>query len=127
MPAFTPEEVHELFAEGFVARDVEFLISLYEPEASFTPQPGVTLNGHEAIRQALTGFLAIQGSFTIIDTKVIRADDLALLISSWSLSGTGPNRSEVKLSRQTADVVRRQKDGNWLLAIDNPYGSQAVA
>ena len=56
MPAFTPEEVHELFAEGFVARDVEFLISLYEPEASFTPQPGATVNGHEAIRQAPPDF-----------------------------------------------------------------------
>ena len=88
MHAFTPEEVHELFAEGFRAQDIELLVSLYEPEASFTPQTGVTVNGRDAIRQALTGFLAIQGSFAIIDTQVIQADDLALLFSRWSLSGS---------------------------------------
>jgi uncharacterized protein (TIGR02246 family) len=124
MPAREPEEAHRLWAERFKAGDLEGLLALYEPTATLMPQPGQAATGTAAIREALTGFLGLKPTFDMLDTKpAIRADDLALLHSRWTLSGTGPDGSPINLGGTTADVVRRQADGTWLFAIDNPWGT----
>ena len=40
--------------------------------------------------------------------------------------GTAADGSEVNLTGQTSDVVRRQADGTWLLVIDNPFGCEGI-
>ena len=124
MPANTPEEVHELFSKLFSAADLDGIVSLYEPGATFMPQPGQPVSGHEQIREALSGFLGLKGDFDLQPSNVIKADDIALLISSWTLKGTDPEGNPVDLSGRTSDVARRQPDGTWLIVIDNPYGTQ---
>jgi uncharacterized protein (TIGR02246 family) len=126
VPANTPQEVHQLFAKAFSAGDIDAVLSLYEQDATLMPQPGHTVSGHEAMREALNGFLAINGQFTMQPGKVIHAGDIALLYSRWKLVGTDPDGNAVELSGQTTDVVRRQADGSWLMVIDNPYGADGV-
>jgi ketosteroid isomerase-like protein len=66
----------------------------------------------------------LKATFDWLETKsAIRSGDLALLHCRWALSGTGPDGSPLNLSGTTADVVRRQADGTWLFAIDNPWGT----
>ncbi|HEX8141221.1 MAG TPA: nuclear transport factor 2 family protein [Pyrinomonadaceae bacterium] len=126
MPAHTPEEVHALFAQYFSGEDMDGIISLYEPDAALMPQPGTIVHGVQAIREALGGFLALKGGFEMQPVKLIQTSDLALLYSRWSLKGTGPDGNAIELRGQTSDVARRQADGTWLLAIDNPYGGEGM-
>lgn len=126
MPAYTPEAVHQLFTVAFNARDLEALVALYEPDATLMPQPGQTVSGHAAIREALEGFLAIRGRFELRHQKTLQSRDVALLFSAWRLAGTDPDGNPVDLGGQTSDVVRRQPDGTWLVAVDNPYGGAGV-
>ncbi len=124
MAAREPEEAHRLWAERFSGSDLEGLLVLYEPNATLMPQPGQAVSGTAAIREALGGFLGLKPTFDWVETKpAIRSGDLALLHSRWTLSGTGPDGSPLNLSGTTADVVRRQADGTWLFAIDNPWGT----
>jgi uncharacterized protein (TIGR02246 family) len=124
MAAREPEEAHRLWGERFRAGDLEGLMALYEPNATLVPQPGQAASGAAAIREALGGFLGLKATFDWVDTKpAIRSGDLALLHSRWTLSGTGPDGSPLNLGGTTADVVRRQADGTWLFAIDNPWGT----
>jgi ketosteroid isomerase-like protein len=124
MAAREPEEAHRLWGERFKAGDLEGLMALYEPNATLMPQPGQAASGAAAIREALGGFLGLKATFDWVDSKpAIRSGDLALLHSRWTLSGTGPDGSPLNLGGTTADVVRRQADGTWLFAIDNPWGT----
>ena len=124
MAAREPEEAQRFWAERFTAGDLEGLLALYEPNATLMPQPGQAVSGTAAIREALGGFLGLKPIFDLHPAKpAIRSGDLALLHSSWTLSGTGPDGSPLNLSGTTADVVRRQSDGTWLFAIDNPWGT----
>src|ERR1043165_182029 len=102
MPARTPHEVYPLFTQAFAARDSDALVALYEPGATFTPQPGQVVTGHAAIREAITGFLALNGDLKMETATVIETGGLALLISKWTLSGTGPDGAPVDLAGQTA-------------------------
>lgn len=122
MPARTPEEVHRLFAGAFNAGDVKAILSLYEPSAVLVPQPGQMVRGQAAIRDALGGYLALKPTFMMEPTRVLPSDDIALLFSKWTLTGAGPDGNTITMTGQTTDVVRRQKDGTWLMVIDNPFG-----
>jgi uncharacterized protein (TIGR02246 family) len=126
MPATEPEQMHRLFEEAFNAGDIEALMALYEPDAALIPQPGVTAEGLDAIRESLLWFLDRRGRIALDTKLVIRVGDLAYLANTWSLSGgTMPDGSPAELGATTAEVARRQADGSWLYVIDNAWGDLA--
>ncbi len=121
MPAQNPVELDQLFAEALNSGNLEALQALYEPEASFNPEPGAEVHGKEAIRQALEGFLAMNPTITL-DTKTLaQTADIALCSARWHLTGTGPD-GPVELNGQSVEVARKQPDGSWMFIIDNPFG-----
>jgi len=122
MPAAIPEQIHTLFTEAFRAGDLDRLMELYEPGATLVPQPGEIASGHAAIRQALSAFLGMKAKFELKFDKVIQAHDIALLHSNWTLTGKTPDGKAINMAGRTADVVRRQSNGAWLLIIDSPFG-----
>jgi uncharacterized protein (TIGR02246 family) len=127
MPATEPEQMHGLFEQAFNAGDIEALIALYEPDAALVPQPGAIAEGSTAIRDSLRWFLDRRGRISLETKLVLRVGDLAYLANRWSLTGgTMPDGSPAELGATTAEVARRQPDGNWLYVIDNAWGDLAA-
>jgi uncharacterized protein (TIGR02246 family) len=116
----SPEALMRAFTERVHARDLDGLVALYEPSAVFEPQPGVAVRGRDAIRQSLAELLALRPTMVSNTLQVLRADDVALVVNEWNLTGTGPNGGEVRQRGRSADVVRRQRDGSWLVLVDKP-------
>jgi ketosteroid isomerase-like protein len=125
MAAKTPAQLHEVFVQYFNNADLNSLVSLYEPTATLLPFPGDPVSGHAAIRDALGQFLALKGHMDLKVDRIILAQDIALMFSSWTLNGTGPDGTALAMAGQTSDVARRQTDGSWLFVIDNPQGANA--
>jgi uncharacterized protein (TIGR02246 family) len=123
MPARTPAEAHTLWGDALVAGDVEAMVELYEPDATWMPQPGNVISGTEAIYEQATKLCALSKttSFELKPEFTLEAGDLALLHASWSLKGTSPDGEPVDLAGFTSDVVRRQPDGTWRYVIDDPH------
>ena len=128
MPATEPEQLHRLFEQAFNAGDLEALMDLYEPDAALIPQPGVTVEGLDGIRDALRWFLDRKGQITLETKLVLRVGELVYLANQWSLAGgTMPDGSPAELGATTAEVARVQDDGTWLYVIDNAWGDLATA
>ena len=96
---------------------------LYENQAAFATQPGSLAPGAPGIRDALNGFIAMNGTLDLEVTRVLEVDDLALVVGVWSFNGTSPDGEPVRLAAKNADVLRRQADGTWRFVIDNPWGT----
>jgi uncharacterized protein (TIGR02246 family) len=118
-----PEAVIERFSELLATGDLDAMVALYEPDATFAPTPEEQVTGREAIREALAGFLAVKPRMTGRIEKVLRAGDTALVANRWSLSGTAPDGSAVEMAATSADVLRRRSDGSWGIVIDDPWGT----
>lgn len=121
MAAADPEDLHHLFAEALNASDLDALTALYEGGASLIPEPDQLATGADAVRQALSGLLAMNPTITVATHRVVRAADIALLYSSWRLRGTGAEGGAVEMEGRGTEIARRQADGWWLFVIDDPF------
>jgi uncharacterized protein (TIGR02246 family) len=116
----TPEALMRTFTDRVHAGDLDGLVALYEPTAVFEPRPGVVVEGREAIRQALGDLLALRPTMVAETVEILQADDVALVVNEWTMTGRAPDGSEVRQGGRSADVVRRQPGGSWRVVVDKP-------
>jgi uncharacterized protein (TIGR02246 family) len=124
MSATRPEDLHPMFRDAYNAGDLERLLILYELDAVLVAQPGKVASGLAQIKESLQQFLALNGRMGMHPKGIVEGDGVALLVSTWSIKGTGPDGAPIEFRGETADVARRQIDHSWRLAIDNPWGGE---
>jgi len=108
-PPRRPEELSDLFLQRANAGDVEAVVALYEPDAVLAFPQGRLAVGHEQIRAVYTKFLAGRPALGSAGQRpAIVNGDIAL--TSTLLPGGGA----------TVEIARRQPDGTWRWAIDQP-------
>jgi ketosteroid isomerase-like protein len=127
MGARTPEDLDRLFAAALNAGDLEALIRLYEPRAALRPAPDKIVQGHAAIRDALTGLLQMKPTIELTPKVLGQCSDIALVSARWTLNGTGADGKPAQMTGSSIEVARRQADGTWLFAIDTPWGLESAA
>lgn len=123
MPAMKAEEAVQSFFKAFNRGDLEAVVAFYEPTATLVAQPGQVVKGLGAVRKALIQFLSMKPAMSLERSTVVTAGELALSVVRWSLDGTGPDGTPVRMSGTTSDVLSRQVDGSWRFVIDNPWGA----
>ena len=106
--------------------DVEAAVALYEPDAVLIAQPGHPARGSAELRAALAQFAALNPTLRARAESVVEMGDLALYVGRWSLHGTDPSGQPVTMGGESSDILRRQRDGRWLIAIDNPWGAKVL-
>ena len=127
MATSTPKEMIDTFFDRFNAGDVEAVLALYEPDAAFVDEPGKVVRGTDALRESLTGFLALKPNLQLVKHETLIAGDIGTNYAQWTLTGTGPDGEPVSMEGTAVDVIRRQPDGTWKFAIDHPWGTAILA
>jgi ketosteroid isomerase-like protein len=112
--------------EAFHNGDITGILKTYEPGAVVMSEPGVPVSGKPALEAMFTGFIAAGARFTFLGHEVIQADDLAVHFTPWRMTGTGPDGTPITGGGLSVAVLRRQLDGKWLMAIDDPYGDSVM-
>ena len=107
MPARTPEECDHL--------------PLYEADAVIISAERQRIAGHVALREVMAVFAAARPRLAINLTMVDRQGDLTVIYNDWTLSAALPDGTKVEQSGRAVELVRRQADGTWRFAFDDPY------
>lgn len=116
MAARTPEEVDALFEKHMNAGDLEATVALYEEDAVLVSSPGQIAQGHDAIRTALQGILALQPRMKLTVKNTVVAGDVAVVYNDWTGDFGGQ-----QVAGKAMEICRRQPDGTWRFIIDDPY------
>ena len=114
-----PEDLHAALADAYNAGDLEAMLALYDPKAVFVIKPGRVTEGPEALRAALQRLIELRGQLRIAPQTFVGADDVMLVLGTFTLSGRRLDGTPLDRSARFADVLRRQPDGRWLVAVDN--------
>ncbi len=119
-----PEELYPALTEAYNAGNLEAMLAVYDPKAVFVIKPGRVTEGPAELRAALQHGLGFRARLTIKPHRFIRSNDVILVLGAWTLSGTRPDGTPLERANRFTDVLRLQPDGGWLLAVDNPFGSE---
>jgi uncharacterized protein (TIGR02246 family) len=122
MKADTPEDCDRLFVACVTAGDLDGLVSLYEPGARFVTRGGDVAMGREAIRNALQRLTKVATEIEIHVVKVVALDAIAVIYNDWTTRATRDDGRVLEANGRAIEIVRRQPDGRWLFAIDDPFG-----
>ena len=108
--ATEPNDLGRFFIERGNAGDVDGLVALYEPDAVLAFPPGNLATGHAEIRKVYEQFVAAAPVLTPgRQHPALVSGDLALTVATLT---TG---------EMTVEIARRQSDGSWLWALDQPF------
>jgi uncharacterized protein (TIGR02246 family) len=121
MTARDPEECDRLFGECFNTGDLDGLLALYEPGCRLVRRDGTVATGHAEIREVLGRLVALRPAFQTRVVSVVAREDVAVVYSDWTMSATPPGAPPIERSGKAMEVVRRQPDGSWRVAIDDPF------
>lgn len=122
--AADPAQLMSLFAQRAAAGDVDGLVALYEPDAVFEPQRGTVLRGVEQIRAAMTELAGLRPDIQYAgEPDVVIVDGVAIVSNTWSMRADLTDGSTHREQGVSADVLRQQPGGHWLILIDQPRGT----
>ena len=124
MPAHKPEECDLLLIKALEKGDLDAAVALYEPNANFVASADQVVSGHAAIREVMQGFIAAKATFNIDAVTAVPSADGSIAVTRVKGSSTspGPDGKPVTTPLHSVEVVRKQPDGTWLFAIDDPSG-----
>lgn len=120
-------ETIQRMTEAFNRGDIDAVMSTYEDPAAvvFAPdQP--TASTTEQIRAGFEQFVTMKPNFSFSGHEVYIADDIAVHHTPWKMTATAPDGTAIEHKGLSVAVLRRQSDGEWLMAIDNPSGEIAT-
>jgi ketosteroid isomerase-like protein len=117
--ATRPEELYPALGEAYNAGDLEAMLSLYEPRAAFVIKPGRVTEGPAELRAALQYLIDLRGRLSARPDSFVRSGDVTLVLGTFTLSGRRRDGTPLERASRFADVLRRQPDGRWLIAVDN--------
>ena len=107
--ATEPNDLGRYFIERGNAGDVDGLVALYEPNAVLAFPPGNLATGHAEIRKVFEEFVAAAPVLSPgRQHPALVSGDLALTVSTMTAG------------EMTVEIARRQPDGSWLWAVDQP-------
>ena len=122
MPAKTPNAVITRLITAVHDRDLEPVMALYEEDATMVVYPGMLGQGKTAIRAFYEGIFRLEGDIKHGVEAFTEAGDLTLFTAKWTIVGPIPPSLPLNRANYHAAILRKQPDGNWLIAVDNPWG-----
>jgi uncharacterized protein (TIGR02246 family) len=124
MPAQTPRVAIGKFLTAVRDRDLEAILALYEQDATVVVYPGMLGKGITAIRTFFEGIFRLEPDIQHGVEAFTEAGDLTLFTAKWTIVGPIPPSLPLNRTNYHAAILRKQADGNWLFAVDNPWGPE---
>ncbi|TXS49849.1 hypothetical protein EAO75_13990 [Streptomyces sp. uw30] len=127
----TPAELLQLLGERIVAKDVDGIIALQEPEAAIVNYDGSVIRGHKAIRAFYVDWFKSDPVLKVNPLQTVMAggkrtgdkvrNRTAAIMGKYTLEQTAPDGTRETFSGNFCDTVQEQPNGTWLYVQDNPY------
>ncbi|GII90041.1 YybH family protein [Sinosporangium siamense] len=136
--ARTPAELLRLLSERILAKDLDGIIALHEPEAAVVLYDGSIARGHRGIRAMYVDWFTSDPVLTVNPRQTVEAGGsrgwdgkirgrTASVMGDYTLEQNRPDGTRDRFTGNFCDIVREQPNGTWLYVQDNPYPPHGVA
>ena len=115
------QDVHKSLAAAYNTGDLDTVLSMYDVNGIFVPEPGRPVSGNEQFQAAVKSILSIKGKMEINTVYCLEAGDVAIGRSEWSIRDEG----ETRVAAKGIELLKKQADGTWKVLIDHAFGAEA--
>ena len=125
MSPMKPEDCDLLIFEYMRQKNLQAVVELFEADATFVLGDGSVVQGHDAIREAVKGWIDAEklewtyGPIAYQD----KSGSIALLRGTWSATFRDEAGKISTSTGKNVEIVRRQPDGTWRFVIDHAKGA----
>lgn len=85
-------------------------------------EPEAPISDARVLQEMFTKMSMVNPVFTYSGHEVFITGNIATHIAPWKMTAKAPDGTEIKQSGLSVAVLRKQKDGKWLMILDNPHG-----
>jgi len=126
MRAKTPRIAASRLIAALHDRDLEAAVALYEDDATLVCYPGMLVKGLPAIRTFLEGLFSLKADVHYGTRVFTEVGDLTLFAAKWTLLNVIQTPLPMPKASYLVHItlLRKQPDGDWLIAVDNPWGPE---
>lgn len=121
--ASSPADVIQLVSEHVNSGNVEEIMRLYEPGATYVSASGEHLHGGQ-IRENFQRLAMLAPQMSGEMVSVVVTGDIALVRNCWEFRGQLPGGALVRTGGISALALRRRRDGSWGILVDDPWGER---
>ncbi|MBQ0985371.1 nuclear transport factor 2 family protein [Streptomyces sp. F63] len=130
--AKSPAELLKMLGERIVAKDIDGIIALHDPEAAIVNYDGSIIRGHKEIRAFYIDWFTSDPVLTVNPLQTVTAggkrtgngkvrNRTAAIMGKYTLEQTGSDGTREIFTGNFCDTVQEQPNGTWLYVQDNPY------
>jgi len=117
----------QTMTSAFQKNDIPRVMASYESEATVVFEPGTPVSDRSQLEEMFSGMAMVNPVFEYsAGHEVIVNGDIAMHIAPWSMTGRTPDGQDIVQSGLSVAVLRKQPDGSWKMAIDNPHGGRLL-
>ena len=109
------------FEAALNAGDLEQVVALYEENATLRVPSGQTRTGADAVRTEMGQLIAANARISNTLRHALVSGSTALILVTYVLALTTPD-GPAEVSGTATNVLRRDPQGSWRMAISNPQG-----
>lgn len=119
----SPEEVPAHFDLAYNRADLDAVLELFDSSATMRMTNDQVIEADSVnLRAAFAQMLSVRPHIHNEVRRVLRCDDVALVLMDWTVTVRDPEGQEHVNSGTATQVMKRQSDGSWRLKISNPLG-----
>jgi len=115
--------VVETMTNAFHSKDIEGVMKSYEPNAKIVFEPQQPISDEKMLREMFKGAFTINPEYKYSGHEVFINGNIAMHIAPWIMNGQAPDGTKIEQSGLSIAILRKQKNGEWLMIFDNPHGS----
>lgn len=110
--------------EVIETEDLDAAVELYEKNAVFVVSEDQIVRGQNNIRSVLKSMITANTKGRLNSVSSVQSADgsIAFTRAKGSITRTGSDGKPVTTQFHSIEVVRKQADGTWRIAIDDPRG-----
>ena len=123
-----PDGADEYFLHCVRNGDVKNAMTCFDPEAVYIDKEGNIISGLANIQQVVTNLCEMKPDITVYEHKVAPVgNDLMYWLDKWEMTGTDSKGNFINMKGASANMMRRNSEGNWLWLVDNPFAAPFFA